>query len=150
MNKFNYDTYCGLYCGACDILMAYKGGYGDQLAAYMDVEPSQITCCGCKSDLVYINCQNCEIRMCAINKNLEHCIDCNSYPCDLFNENQLPHWKITDKNLLTIKSQGVRQWLLDQEKIWQCPDCGTGFSWYAPACSQCGKILEKIKDYNNI
>ena len=24
MEEFKYDTYCGLYCGACDIMAAFK------------------------------------------------------------------------------------------------------------------------------
>lgn len=150
MSNFNYDTYCGLFCGACDVLMAYKTGNEDKIAPYLNIEPSQIKCHGCKSDTVFINCQKCNIRNCAINRNIKHCIDCDDYPCNFFNENKLPHWKITSKNLMTIKNIGVNQWLSEQEKLWMCPECQKNFSWYSTNCINCGKDLEKIKDYNNI
>lgn len=158
MSDYNYDTYCGLYCGACDVLMAYKNGYEDKIAPYLNMEPSQIKCHGCKTDTLFINCQNCKIRNCAINKKVEHCIDCDDYPCNLYNEllqdfsnkNNLPHLKIIPKNLLTIKNVGVNLWLVEQDKQWKCPECQTSFSWYSPNCTKCGKELDKIKDYNNI
>lgn len=158
MSNYNHDSYCGLYCGACDILLAYKKGYQDKVASFLNVEPSQIKCHGCKTDTLFINCQNCKIRNCAINRNMEHCNDCNDYPCNIFNElihdfsNQfkLPHLKIIPKNLLTIKNIGVNPWLSEQEKQWKCPECQTSFSWYTPNCTNCGKDLEKIKDYNNL
>lgn len=150
MSNYNYDSYCGLYCGACDIIMAYKNGYEDKIAPYLNVEPSQIKCHGCKTDTLFVNCENCKIRNCVINKNMEHCIDCDNFPCSFFDENTLPHWKIVHKNLTIIKNVGVNQWLAEQEKQWKCPECQTDFSWYATNCISCGKDLEKIKDYNKI
>lgn len=157
MSNYKYDTYCGLYCGACDVLMAYKNGYQDKIAPHLNVEPSQIKCHGCKTDTLFINCKNCKIRNCAINRNMEHCIDCDDFPCNLYNglqdfSNQfkLPHLKIISKNLMTIKNIGVNQWLSEQDKQWKCPECQTNFSWYTANCTNCGKDLEKIKDYNNI
>jgi predicted RNA-binding Zn-ribbon protein involved in translation (DUF1610 family) len=41
----------------------------------------------------------------------------------------------------TIGKNGVAQWLGEQEKQWQCPDCGAGFAWYSKKCGACGKDL---------
>jgi predicted RNA-binding Zn-ribbon protein involved in translation (DUF1610 family) len=41
----------------------------------------------------------------------------------------------------TIRKNGVAQWLLEQEKQWQCPDCRTSFAWYSTKCRTCGKDL---------
>lgn len=158
MSNFNYDSYCGLYCGACDILHAYKNGYEDKIAPYFNLEPSQIKCHGCKTDTVFENCRNCKIRNCAINKKIDHCFDCIDYPCNLYNEllqdfsnkHNLPHLKILPKNFMTIKNIGIDQWLKEQDQVWKCPECQTDFSFYTPKCIKCGKDLDKIKDYNNL
>jgi hypothetical protein len=34
--NFNYDSYCGIYCGACDIMMTYKTGRKHKLATFWD------------------------------------------------------------------------------------------------------------------
>ncbi len=69
---------------------------------------------------------------------------------DFSNKHNLPHLKIIPKNLTTIKTIGVDQWLKEQARIWKCPDCQTDFSLYTPKCKKCGRDLDKIKDYNNL
>ena len=81
MDSFNYDCYCGIYCGACDILMTYKTGYKhrpasfwnestvktlhNKLGLYYDKNrPFTTKCNGCKSDTLFVNCAVCEIRKC--------------------------------------------------------------------------------------
>lgn len=155
MSNFHYDTYCGIYCGACDILVAYKNGQGERIAPYLNVEASQVKCHGCKTETVFGTCGQCKIRNCARENKIEHCIDCDDYPCNHFNElknlsSQRPHLKILEKNLSAIKDTGVDKWLKEQEDKWQCPECRTNFTWYLPNCVKCGKDLDKIKDYNNI
>jgi len=54
------------------------------------------------------------------------------------------------KNVETIKRIGVEQWLAEQESLWRCPECGTGFSWYTANCTTCGKDLKGLKDYENL
>lgn len=172
MNTKNFDTYCGIYCGACSIISAYKTGIKDPLAAYwtestlkdflqsQGIELSaednlQLRCNGCKSDTLFINCKYCKIRACAINRNVEHCNECNEYPCQLLNgsllnkdiQEKLPHLKITSDNLTTIKDVGVQQWLDDQEKQWKCSQCQADTSWYMHSCANCGKDLTGEKDY---
>lgn len=173
MSKFNYDTYCGLYCGACSIMRAYTTGEKDKLAsywieptvraylesqgiAYPENEPLELKCHGCKTDTVFINCRPCKIRKCAGERNIEHCIDCSEYPCKFFAEGLhnkdiiaiLPHLKSAPKNLIEIKNIGFNTWLTEQEKLWKCPDCQTRFSWYTASCTNCGRDLEQIKDHN--
>lgn len=160
---FNYDTYCGLYCGACSIMIAYKTGEKDPLASYwtepvlkstvqnrgIEVtahEELQLKCHGCKTDDRFINCRDCKIRACARGKNIEHCNLCEKYPCEFFHatllneklQQLLPHLKEIPGNLETITLCGTELWLADQKKKFQCPECGTAFSWYAVRCSRCG------------
>ena len=169
MNEFRYDTYCGLYCGACDILAAYKKSQEQHTLPQWNALPetiqqhipqADIICYGCKSDTVFAGCRKCPIRKCARKKKgIESCLDCQKYPCLIHHisklvktimrlEKKLPHLKITPKNLATIQQKGIRVWLEEQQHTWQCPDCQTHFTWYQQECSQCGKNLETFKDYN--
>jgi hypothetical protein len=175
MSEFRLDTFCGIYCGACSILMSYRTGEKDQLALffneenvraflaaqgekYPEGEPFEHKCTGCKTSTLFINCRPCKIRKCAMEKGLEHCIECAEYPCEILKffmcnqevQQKLPHTKVPLKNLERIKEIGVARWLVEQERIWQCPDCGLNSSWYAGTCSQCGRDLNSIKDYNQL
>lgn len=165
MRESHYDSYCGIYCGACDIMMAYKTGHKGRLAsfwneenvrtfhrvtgtAYDDGMDFEMQCHGCKSDDLFVNCKNCLIRECAIAKKITHCIDCAEYPCGKIGqmkkiEGILPHLKGNKKNLEAIKSAGLEKWLSGQEEKWKCPQCGSNFSWYAGICNSCGRNLKK-------
>jgi hypothetical protein len=165
MDNYNYDSYCGIYCGACDIMMSYKTGHKFRLASFWDEhtvktfqkkigleyhenKPFTYKCHGCKSDTLFVNCAVCQIRKCAITIGVEHCIDCKKYPCNLINdarrmESFLPHIKSNHINMLSISKFGINQWLLEQEKKWKCPDCNTNFPWYAKKCKNCSKDLKE-------
>jgi hypothetical protein len=165
MKKPNYDTYCGLYCGACDMLRSYENGR-ESIFSYLWTKPTlkaflklqeaeyggdndlELKCQGCKSDEIFIVCRICKIRECAINKNVEHCSDCGEYPCKIYsewNKNQvfMPHIKDVRDNLENIKEVGTNQWILDQEKRWKCQKCGKSFSWYSTSCDSCGADLRE-------
>lgn len=165
--SFNYDTYCGLYCGACSIMIAYRTGIKDPFASYwtesalkavlhargIEVEDQtslQLRCHGCKTDDRFINCRDCRIRVCAIEKRVEHCNRCDNSPCDLFSglilnekfQNLLPHLKEAPENLAKIQRDGTETWLACQKEKYRCPECGTAFSWYTNRCTHCGRELD--------
>jgi hypothetical protein len=151
VSKHDLDTYCGLYCGACSVRAAYNTGNMDELAQFfadnMKVERQKMECKGCKSNTVFFNCKICKMKACARDKKIEHCIECGDYPCSLFNDfkgnaKNLPHIKEAEKNLETIRSIGVDNWLKEQEELWKCPECKTPYSWYAKRCTNCGQDLK--------
>lgn len=165
MKESNYDSYCGLYCGACDILRCYekvheskfaslwteptlKAFLKSQGATYSGDDDLKLKCQGCKSDDVFIVCRSCKIRECALSKNFEHCSDCSDFPCEIYNDWKkvqifLPHINGTQGNLDVIGKVGVDKWLSDQENQWKCPKCNTNFSWYSSNCNNCGYDLKK-------
>lgn len=164
MKEYDCDTYCGLYCGACDILRSYDNGHESKFAdmwtkpalkAFLDSQGAkyddndlELKCQGCKSDEVFIVCRICKIRECAVSKNVEHCSDCEDYPCEIYNEwnklkSFLPHIKTAPDNLEAINNVGADKWLLDQKKQWKCPKCGAAFSWYFTKCDSCGTDLKE-------
>jgi len=164
MENFNYDSYCGIYCGACDIMMTYKTGKKHKLSFfwnestiktfqkkiginYDETKPFTYKCHGCKTDTLFVNCSVCQIRKCAINNKIDHCIDCQKYPCNLIVdarklESLLPHLKSNHSSMVAINKVGIAQWLSEQEKKWECPNCHTGFSWYTKRCKKCEEDLK--------
>jgi hypothetical protein len=147
MNKFHPDTYCGIYCGACSIVMHGETGRPDRFAACLgNVPKEELTCHGCKSDTVYAGCGICSIRHCAREKDVAHCIECTDFPCKMYLKWQsvakfLPHSRESASNLEAIQRDGLEHWLAMQKKHWSCPNCGSPFSWYASECYTCGRRL---------
>ncbi|MBN1619402.1 DUF3795 domain-containing protein [candidate division WOR-3 bacterium] len=160
MTEFRPDSYCGLYCGACDILSAFKKSLDTGQKAQwselpkqfqslpFDTKKSEIKCYGCKTDVVFDGCSHCLIRKCAAKKTgIETCLDCEKYPCwrhkltglvkKVFGlEKKLPHHKDIKPNLEFIRQNGIDKWLNEQEKKWTCPSCGERLTWYHPICEK--------------
>jgi len=155
MNAYKYDSYCGIYCGACEILNAETEQDKERVAKMWGSTPDQVNCRGCKTDTLFINCANCKIRDCAQEKEAEFCIECDDYPCGIYKEwignaERVPHIKVTDANMKYIKNNGVEQWLNDQKTKWACPQCNANFAWYTQKCKKCKEDLRGIKDYENL
>jgi hypothetical protein len=143
------DSYCGIYCGACSVLRHGETGRGDAFVACLGSVPKEeIACGGCKSDRVYAGCRVCGFRDCAIRKGIAHCVECAEYPCKMYGKWQsavrlLPHVSEAPPSLELIRREGFEVWVEAQKKRWSCPYCGEPFSWYARACSQCGRSVSE-------
>lgn len=147
MEEFKYNAYCGIYCGACSVLMHGKTGSADGFALCLGSVPKgEIACRGCKSDMVYAGCRLCTFRDCAGEKGVAHCADCADYPCKMYKKWQgaasiLPHVGEAAWSLSVIKRDGVESWAAAQKERWSCPDCGEPFSWYSAQCGNCSRNL---------
>ena len=145
MNKVNPDSYCGIFCGSCSVLMHGATGRADGFVACLGSVPKgELACNGCKSDSLYAGCRVCSFRDCARAKGVEHCADCADYPCKIYAKWQsvgkfLPHVREASASLEAINRDGVDNWLAVQKKRWSCPDCGEPFSWYMSVCAVCGR-----------
>ncbi len=149
------DSYCGLYCGACEILVAYLKAESENRKAEWSELPTELTstmpekeirCLGCKSGTVFEGCLQCPIRPCARDKQVDSCADCDQYPCRIINEMKAiiekikqtkPHTTSIISNLEEIREQGKAAWMQQQKKLWTCPVCGARLSWYRTECQQC-------------
>jgi len=144
--KYKLDAYCGLYCGACFVMIAYKQHRSDCIpndwvSSFQDKE---FKCHGCKSDILFENCQGCKIRTCAQSKNIEFCNKCSEYPCEQFKRIEsynLAHHNVAVKSLKIIDEIGVQEWLKQQSERWLCSNCSSAFSWYEENCIECGEEL---------
>lgn len=148
----NLDNYCGLPCGACSVRLYGATGRTDVFTDCLrSVPKEELHCGGCKSNSTYTGCRVCPIKDCAVGKGHSHCIDCSQYPCRLYNRWRagarfLPHLQEVTASLQQIKSIGMEDWFVRQEKRWACPACGEAFSWYSSACGSCGNT-QKMRTY---
>ena len=91
-------SYCGLLCQSCpiylaaretnelkkqelvsEIILACKEIYGIEYK-YEDIN----ACDGCTADTgrLFIGCNNCKVRKCAVQKGVENCAHCDEYVCN--------------------------------------------------------------------
>jgi hypothetical protein len=141
----NYIAYCGLYCGACAVLQANLAGKLNAVAKKWKMKPSDISCHGCKSNVLSIYCKDCDIRKCARENKVEFCGECKKFPCQRikdFANDGAPHHAVVISNLKRLKEIGENAWLKEQEKQWTC-ECGAKKSWYLVKCPKCGKQHNK-------
>lgn len=163
MSDYTYESYCGMYCGACSIMKAYQTGVKDPFAEFWVESGAELKCHGCKSDAVFEGCAEfggcatCTMRTCAREKAVERCLACPDFPCAMYQPSEksqiatemLPHLNTIRLNMMTIINKGMEAFLKEQEEQWKCPDCQTDFSWYTTHCSKCGKDLGDLKPYRN-
>jgi hypothetical protein len=146
---FRYDTFCGLYCGACDVLVANEEGAVEVIAQAWNMAPGQLRCHGCKSQVNAVYCVDCDIKGCAESRQVEYCFQCDEYPCSRlldFRNDAHPHHSIVLQNLDFIRGQGLDEWLKAQKTRWSCAHCGARFTWYAQVCEVCGGELYSCRD----
>ncbi|MBN1551194.1 DUF3795 domain-containing protein, partial [bacterium] len=111
---YRLDAYCGLYCGACPVLIANKTGTVEAAAAQWKVKPEQIVCHGCKSDMVSHFCTDCTFKKCAEKKGIDFCHQCDDFPCEaltVFRNDAYPHHSIIFRNLEQLREVGLDRWL---------------------------------------
>jgi len=91
-------AYCGLACDTCPIHLAtleqdfsrqqtMREAVAEQCSRYYGIKQTaeDITDCdGCRSGTgrMFSGCYKCEIRKCAIQKNIESCAFCSDYACE--------------------------------------------------------------------
>ncbi len=140
---FQREGYCGLYCGACPVLLATE-----KQNASAPASPEHI-CFGCKSEQAAPWCTNCEIKQCAREKGFESCTQCDEIPCAqltrFVEDPQYPYHLGVPKNWDLIRQLSAAEWLHDQDSRWRCPSCGTKFAWRDEVCPGCGKSVSNYK-----
>ncbi|HPF31829.1 MAG TPA: DUF3795 domain-containing protein [Candidatus Sabulitectum sp.] len=86
-------AYCGLDCGVCPARAAYLND-DDELRRKTaaewssmygaDIPPESINCTGCTGEgTKFHHCEHgCEIRRCALPREIANCGECAEYPCE--------------------------------------------------------------------
>ena len=127
------DAYCGVFCGACLVMLATKTGKLEE----------DKSCFGCKSEKPTRFCKTCRIKACATSKGFEFCFECSKLTtCDLMQnfiaDKQYPYGLCVSENLKVIQTKGLGNWQEMQVKRWRCEYCGEPYSWYQETCTKCG------------
>ncbi len=145
---FQREGYCGLYCGACSVLLATEKRGLPAQTQIEQLSPDQV-CFGCKSDKAAPWCTTCGIKQCAREKGLESCTQCAEIPCEQIHrfveDPQWPYHLGVPKNWTLIRQMGSTEWLHNQDTRWRCPSCGTKFAWRDEICPGCGKTVSNYK-----
>ena len=144
---------CGLFCGACDNYLAFKPGKEKLLENEKFQNKENEYCEGCNSEKVSAHCSICKMRLCAIDKNIISCGDCECFPCTEIvkfkNEGDkfsgAKHRKYIFDNINEYRKTGCLSWLANQDRKWTCK-CGTKFSFYERNCQVCGTLLESYAE----
>ncbi|MBN1500082.1 MAG: DUF3795 domain-containing protein [Spirochaetes bacterium] len=140
----NKVAYCGLFCGACEHFIKTEAGDLESLAARTGTSQRLVACEGCRSKNVSMYCINCSIKKCAIMKNIEHCGDCDEFPCSplkAFAKDGSPHHEGLIEDLEKLKKAGMEKYIISHEQRWSCGHCGRKYSWYQPFCDKCKSKL---------
>lgn len=142
MTDRNLEAHCGLYCGACPVLLVRRDDRLYQAVREHFAAPDEdLLCRGCRSDVLSISCRECPKRDCAKSKGLDSCSACPDMPCDLQKNFRLPHASEILPNIEALRDRGFSTWLAEQAEHWRCATCGRTGSWYERVCSDCGAAL---------
>ncbi len=135
---YKYDGYCGLFCGACPLLLAGKAGGGPN------------PCHGCKSDHPAGHCTTCAIKVCAEEKGFSFCYECSELgDCTKMREfmadPKWPYHQAVLSNFEAMQRNGLEKWLAEQDERWRCPSCHAPHSWWDETCSACGRAVANYR-----
>lgn len=138
MMEYRMDGYCGLYCGACPNMLETQTGKATD------------ECHGCKSEQVASHCQVCAIKICATEKGYGFCYECSELATcvhmqSFIHDERYPYHQPVQKNFDGIQKLGINQWADVQKVRWQCPTCGSSFSWWDEICPQCTNPVDSYK-----
>lgn len=117
---------CGLYCGECEVYVAFSEGDIDRQEEIAEsisrqfsteVGPEQIMCGGCHGPEELAFCAGCRIRPCATKRGYATCAECNEMDtCETLGAFlRSDMGKTALRGLLEIRKLGLEQWLAGKE-----------------------------------
>ncbi len=133
-----YDSFCGIYCGACLCIIVRETGTREETAQKLNKTIEQLTCTDCKTALH----QDCCFVTCCTTKGINNCSECSEMPCEeitKFANDGLKHHSTIVTNLFRIRDIGLEYWLTEQKEKYSCPYCNARTGWSYTKCAQCGR-----------
>jgi hypothetical protein len=130
---------CGANCNIC-------AGYRARLADAKAQGVRMAYCAGCRP-----RGKQCALlkKRCGImpEGNGRYCYECGAFPCGnlkKIDERYRMHYRMSMlENLEFIKRNGIKEFLLNEEKRWRCLRCGGTISCHNGLCFECD--MEKLK-----
>ena len=142
---------CGLFCPACSLYIATQEDPErlTRLAEQFQLSEEAMRCDGCRSEKRGPYCQTCKMVVCAAEKGIDFCVECDEYPCEELKAFQAaaPHRIELWNDLERIKEFGYKQWSQEMDERYACPQCQTLNSAYDLVCRNCGN--EPSNEYVN-
>ena len=136
---------CGVYCGVCPQMVAYKNNnerLKEKLAVNYGLTPEDISCDGCTSDNPFILCVSCEIKSCVQKKGIESCAECQEFPCETIENFPVPQFIRKVKwDVSCRKEIGKDNWIAKSIELNTCPSCESLNHWVAKRCISCKQEL---------
>jgi hypothetical protein len=136
---------CGIYCPECSFLVAFETGKREHVTAtpekfdkYKNLDLKEFNCAMCTPENKSVDC---EIKRCVLSRALEHCGQCDKFPCAIisrFADDGLPHHKKAVEHLDYVRKHGLEKLIEDKDKEIRCA-CGEKLSWYVTSCPACGR-----------
>lgn len=115
---------CGIYCPGCRVYKASENReLAEKIAENMQISVEDVQCDGCKAEEGDISVMpidgKCDTYICAEEKSLDFCLDCNDYPCyRLYSyRNSPPPHNSKINNLTIINEKGLDWFLENAEKL---------------------------------
>ena len=90
------------------------------------VRPEQARCDGCRGPLDLHWSPDCRMMLCAKEKGLQYCFQCQDFPCTSVNEfrsDGIPHHERTIANSERMKEIGLEAWIAEQKRKGRCILC---------------------------
>ena len=133
---------CGLFCPSCHIFIAQQEG-PDQLRKIADryqMSIEDVKCDGCRAEQRFSICKRCKMSVCANEKGIDFCIECDEYPCDILKEFQIsrPHRIELWQAQARIHEVGYEKWFEEMLERYSCGQCDSINSAYDQCCRECG------------
>jgi hypothetical protein len=138
---------CGLYCGVCAVLIAYRDDnekFKEKLTGVYGLSSTeQVRCKGCLSEDRFLYCEACPIRDCCAEKQIEGCHQCDDWPCKFVEEFPYPAGKkVMLRAIPTWREHGTEKWVEMEEERYHCPSCGYVLFRGAKRCRGCGADVD--------
>ena len=137
---------CGLYCGACSVYRAQRddGEYLKGLAERFNCPPEKVRCEGCGALTPECWGYDCGIVQCSVAKGYRFCHECGEFEdrtCDKYEKLDKGYLENDNvdirKNLETIKSGNINEWLKLSTERFRCPNCLGPLPTGATQCHNC-------------
>jgi len=119
MDYKNMTSPCGLDCYNCNLYLANSNEtLRKEYATQLNIPEKDAVCHGCRNEKGAIAAigrkEPCAIFKCTQEKGVDHCCDCNDFPCDYlhpyaFQADKRPH-NTKLYNLCLIKKMGIENW----------------------------------------
>lgn len=139
MTDKNLIAPCGMNCAICSRYLAYKNNL-------TEVKGKISHCPGCrfgKGKCIYQ--KKCIDNHKLLKGEIDFCFECNCFPCErikkLDNRYQRNYNMSMIENLMSIKIEGVSEFIKQQSEKYKCPKCKRLKSVHNKKCYTCDNII---------